>query len=183
MSDQNPRRPFLAGDLVRLPTGEKVVLAADENLGAVYWCGWPDGSARADMVELLKPTDELTRRHQLRETATEERANPTTRSWLAAQQLRDIERTDSQAVAFTPPVAATFAGDRQAADPPDDRMLKWFAAAHLPRNDLRELSMRFRDLAYQVCAELEPGPERTVALRKLLEAKDCAVRALVHPGG
>lgn len=30
---------------------------------------------------------------------------------------------------------------------------------------------------------LGPRPERTEALRKLLEAKDAAVRAKVHPGG
>lgn len=30
---------------------------------------------------------------------------------------------------------------------------------------------------------IKPGPERTVALRKLLEAKDAAVRARLSPGG
>jgi len=29
----------------------------------------------------------------------------------------------------------------------------------------------------------ERGPERTVMFRKLLEAKDAAVRAKLHPGG
>ncbi len=30
---------------------------------------------------------------------------------------------------------------------------------------------------------IDAGPERTVALRKLLEAKDAAVRAKLNPGG
>jgi hypothetical protein len=61
-------------------------------------------------------------------------------------------------------------------------MLKWFAFDHLPE-PLREVSSRFAELANAVCTLAEPGPERTVALRKLLEAKDAAVRARLHPGG
>lgn len=64
----------------------------------------------------------------------------------------------------------------------DDRMLKWFAWEHLPGH-LQEISKGFHALASEVCFQLTPGPERTVALRKLLEAKDAAVRARVHPGG
>lgn len=63
-----------------------------------------------------------------------------------------------------------------------DRMLKWFAYKHLPAQ-LQEHSKPFGELAEKLCAELEPGPERTVALRKLLEAKDAAVRAALSPGG
>ena len=64
----------------------------------------------------------------------------------------------------------------------DDRMLKWFAYAHLPKN-LQAISQPFCELATRVCNTSEPGPERTVALRKLLEAKDAAVRAALNPGG
>ena len=64
----------------------------------------------------------------------------------------------------------------------DDRMMKWFAFEHLPEN-LQFVSQRFHELARGICSTIEPGPERTVALRKLLEAKDAAVRAVVHPGG
>lgn len=60
-------------------------------------------------------------------------------------------------------------------------MLKWFEFAHLPAH-LQEVSKPFCDLAQQVVATIESGPERTVALRKLLEAKDAAVRAKLHPG-
>lgn len=61
-------------------------------------------------------------------------------------------------------------------------MLKWFAFDHLPSH-LKEVSFHFAELANQICMLVEPGPERTVALRKLLEAKDAAVRAKVNPGG
>lgn len=63
-----------------------------------------------------------------------------------------------------------------------DRMLAWFEYGHLPPA-LQEISRRFSDLARGLVADLEPGPERTVALRKLLEAKDAAVRAKLQPGG
>jgi hypothetical protein len=61
-------------------------------------------------------------------------------------------------------------------------MLKWFAYEHLPPH-LKEVSAPFFGLASDLCSHVEPGPERTVSLRKLLEAKDAAVRARLHPGG
>ena len=64
----------------------------------------------------------------------------------------------------------------------EDRMMKWFAYEHLPQ-DLKEISQPFCMLAREMCFKIEPGPERTVMLRKLLEAKDAAVRAVVHPAG
>lgn len=65
----------------------------------------------------------------------------------------------------------------------EERMMRWFEWAHLPNEGLREVSSHFAELAHTICSLLDPGPERTVALRKLLEAKDAAVRAKVHPGG
>jgi len=64
----------------------------------------------------------------------------------------------------------------------DERMLKWFAYAHLPEH-LQDVSKPFCILAADIVDFIETGPERTVALRKLLEAKDAAVRAKLHPGG
>ena len=68
-------------------------------------------------------------------------------------------------------------------EPNVDRMLKWFAYDHLPDGPIQETSKRFNELAHGIVDKIQPGPERTVALRKLLEAKDAAVRAVVHPGG
>ena len=64
----------------------------------------------------------------------------------------------------------------------EDRMLKWFEYKHLP-DHLKKTSEMFWTLAHWVCETVAAGPERTVAMRKLLEAKDAAVRAVVHPGG
>lgn len=63
-----------------------------------------------------------------------------------------------------------------------ERMLRWFAYDHLPLT-LQDTSRPFAALANSLTDRLAPGPERTVALRKLLEAKDAAVRATLHPGG
>jgi hypothetical protein len=64
----------------------------------------------------------------------------------------------------------------------EERMMKWFAYQHLP-DKLQYVSSQFHTCAVAMCTAVQPGPERTVALRKLLEAKDAAVRATVHPGG
>jgi hypothetical protein len=60
-----------------------------------------------------------------------------------------------------------------------DRMLQFFAYDHLPPN-LQAVSRPFHELATEIVEMLPSNPERTVALRKLLEAKDCAVRALIY---
>lgn len=64
----------------------------------------------------------------------------------------------------------------------EDRMLQWFKYAHLPEH-LQEISRPFHELATRIVETVPAGPERTVALRKLLEAKDAGVRAVVCPGG
>jgi hypothetical protein len=56
-------------------------------------------------------------------------------------------------------------------------VLKFFAYDHLPPH-LQAVSKPFSDLAQQV-ATLADNPEITVALRKLLESKDAAVRSVL----
>lgn len=58
---------------------------------------------------------------------------------------------------------------------PTEHIEQFFAFAHLPPH-LQEVSKPFSELA-QVILTLPRNPERTVALRKLLESKDAAVRA------
>ncbi len=53
---------------------------------------------------------------------------------------------------------------------------KFFAYGHLPPH-LQPRSRPFGQLAAQLIATLPRSAERTVALRKLLESKDAAVRA------
>jgi hypothetical protein len=77
-----------------------------------------------------------------------------------------------------------------------EHILQFFEFGHLPPH-LQEVSRPFHDLAHRMVVGLAgvpgaaPGdpncevrplprnPERTVALRKLLESKDAAVRALL----
>jgi hypothetical protein len=54
-------------------------------------------------------------------------------------------------------------------------LLSFFKYDHLPE-DLQKVSAPCADLAYRMTSFLD-GPEATVGLRKLLEAKDCFVRA------
>lgn len=58
-------------------------------------------------------------------------------------------------------------------------MLQFFNYEHLPR-DLAAVSEQFARLAHHIVDTVPRNPERTVALRKLLEAKDCAVRAVIY---
>jgi hypothetical protein len=71
-------------------------------------------------------------------------------------------------------------------------LLQFFAYEHLPPH-LRAISKPFHDLAHAIVngdntaasgtvtigGPLPRNPERTTALRNLLEAKDCAVRAVL----
>ena len=59
--------------------------------------------------------------------------------------------------------------------PSAQQLLAYFEHAHLPTH-LAAVSQPFCELAHKVAGTLD-GPEATVCLRKLLEAKDCAVRA------
>ena len=49
--------------------------------------------------------------------------------------------------------------------------------------DMPDTGLPYCSVECHEIAEGDPSPERTVALRKLLEAKDAAVRAKLHPGG
>lgn len=55
-------------------------------------------------------------------------------------------------------------------------LLQFFEYKHLPEH-LQAVSRPFGDLAYWIVSNLPDNPERTTSLRKLLEAKDCSVRA------
>lgn len=58
-------------------------------------------------------------------------------------------------------------------------MWQFFAYSHLPAH-LQEVSRPFGELADTIIKTLPRNPEQSAALRKLLEAKDCAVRAKLY---
>jgi hypothetical protein len=58
-------------------------------------------------------------------------------------------------------------------------VLAFFTFSHLPER-LQDVSRDFHNLAVKTADRAPDNPETTVALRKLLEAKDAAVRACVR---
>ena len=59
-------------------------------------------------------------------------------------------------------------------------IIAYFKFSHLPAH-LQEVSRPFAELANRLVASVPSGPELEVALRKLLESKDAAVRAALPP--
>ena len=60
--------------------------------------------------------------------------------------------------------------------PGTTHLLRYFEYAHLPAH-LQLVSQPCAELAQEMTEALPDGPELTAGLRKLLEAKDCFVRA------
>lgn len=58
----------------------------------------------------------------------------------------------------------------------EEHIMQFFRWEHLPPH-LAEVSQPFGEMAQRIMDTLPRNPERTVALRKLLESKDAAVRA------
>lgn len=56
-------------------------------------------------------------------------------------------------------------------------IMRYFDFDHLREGSLRNTSEKFHALATEVDETLPDGAEKSTALRKLLEAKDAAVRA------
>lgn len=57
-------------------------------------------------------------------------------------------------------------------------LMQFFTFSHLPLH-LQKISQPFCELALRINNDLPCNPERSVAMRKLLEAKDAAVRAVL----
>lgn len=57
-------------------------------------------------------------------------------------------------------------------------LLRWFESDHL-KPELQSVVKPFQALAQDITIMTNPGAEQTVALRKLLESKDAAVRQAV----
>jgi hypothetical protein len=75
-----------------------------------------------------------------------------------------------------PGTAEHFAATTEGRHPGVGQILRYFAWSHLPEH-LQAISRPVGDLATEMVDRLPDGPELTAGLRKLLEAKDCFVRA------
>lgn len=68
--------------------------------------------------------------------------------------------------------------DYETRHPSTVALLRWFEFDHLP-GKLGLTSEACHGLAHEMVRCLPDGPELTAGLRKLLEAKDCFVRATI----
>lgn len=59
-------------------------------------------------------------------------------------------------------------------------IMRHFNSGHLAEGPLKEVFEQYAHFAEALDASLPGGPEKTTALRKLLESKDCAMRATVE---
>lgn len=62
--------------------------------------------------------------------------------------------------------------------PSTQAISQYFGYDHLPTH-LRDISKACHDLAVEMLVEIPDSPELVAGLRKLLEAKDCFVRAAI----
>ena len=62
------------------------------------------------------------------------------------------------------------------------RLLRFFEYDHLPPR-LQQAAAPCHAIAHSLMRRLPPSTETNVGLRKLLEAKDCFVRAVLEDGG
>lgn len=60
-----------------------------------------------------------------------------------------------------------------------NRLMRWFTYAHLTDTEMMNVSKDCAELAARM-DDLKEGPEKTAGMRKLLEAKDCFVRAVLE---
>lgn len=77
---------------------------------------------------------------------------------------------------YVEPAPKEFSEDEILTDP----VLQYFHYGHLPEGKLQDTSRQFCALARVIVDTCPRNPERTKALNKLLEAKDCAVRTHVR---
>lgn len=78
------------------------------------------------------------------------------------------------------PIPAPSAPKPTSQNSSHDGVLQFFTFAHLADKELRDVSEAFSQLAHFMVSKLPRNPERTKMLNKLLEAKDCAVRAKLY---
>jgi hypothetical protein len=115
-------------------------------------------------------------------------AHPNEPDVLAVKFVEEFKKTNSMVSAklvhwpdTSPIVDNLLTGIREHGDFTErwqgEEMLVHFEFHHLPEGPMRDTSRMFNHLAYMVVRTLPRSAERTVALRKLLEGKDAAVRA------
>ena len=62
--------------------------------------------------------------------------------------------------------------------PAIEEKLSWLEYGHLPPH-LQETSKLFHDLAHKLADSIPSSPQLTIALQRIIDAKDAAVRASI----
>lgn len=77
----------------------------------------------------------------------------------------------------SPATTSAAPADLTKRHPATVQVVRWFEYYHLREGLPRDTACEMQDTARWMVDELPDGPELTAGLRKLLEAKDCFVRA------
>src|ERR1700746_3419799 len=143
-----------------MPSNEDIPALNSALKGLVAAAG---GTPPPSLVEKMKALDEA-----IAEKAFDLEAGRDERVAAMKEKLAAARASMEKCIAERP---VTNAGQ-------PDRMLQFFAYAHLPEH-LQAVSKPFCELAEHICRTLAGNPERTGALRKLMEAKDAAAPTLL----
>ncbi|QZE56899.1 hypothetical protein MPK67_gp026 [Erwinia phage pEa_SNUABM_32] len=100
------------------------------------------------------------------------------KAWNMLQNAGEADRAKEDLYTFAPQVTLEEVCIRSDSSMSKNQIMQYFAYAHLPAH-LQRVSKPFALLAQEMDLYLPDGAEKSAGLRKLLEAKDCAVRALV----
>lgn len=106
---------------------------------------------------------------------------PTPPEQTEDRENREFQEATTEAFRTSEPIITRHSDPPRESQLPQDQhdhIMQFFAYDHLPEH-LQNISRLFAALAGQVIVMCPRNPERTVALRKLLEAKDAAVRAVL----
>jgi ATP-dependent Clp protease ATP-binding subunit ClpA len=158
-------------DLVTYVESELEKLVTDGSEDSKPTAGFQRAIQRATIHVQSSGREEVTGAHVLVAIFAERESH-------AAYFLQEQEMTRYDAINFISHGIARRPGPTESRSTllEEEPLLQFFAYEHLPEH-LREHSKPFGDLARRLVETLPRNPERTMALRKLLEAKDCAVRA------
>jgi hypothetical protein len=97
--------------------------------------------------------------------------------WVLWVYLRHVRRRREHYLQHGHRRGATMGAQPRNHTMPPDPILRYFEHDHLPSSTMRDVARTISELAHAMDDDLHDGPEKSAGLRKLLEAKDCFVRA------
>lgn len=100
------------------------------------------------------------------------------KAWTALQNAGEAAAASENLYQFSPEVTMEEAVIRTDATLSKNQIMQFFAYSHLPPH-LQRVSRPFALLAQEMDQNMPDGPEKSTGLRKLLESKDCMVRAVI----